>query len=133
MSAATGAFVGDHYGGEFIKEPFRRHGIDYEVCRQPKSDRFRDMLPSHINLPRHDRLIAQIAGLERRVSRAGRGSIDHAPGAHDDIANAAAGVVATLATANSYNSSLDWVSGSGVDARDAWQAARLWDHIRRYG
>ena len=94
------------------------------------------MLPwlnaGHINLPRHDRLIAQIAGLERRVSRAGRDSIDHAPGAHDDLANAVAGVVATLATANSYDS-LDWVSGPGVDARDAWQASRLWDHIRRYG
>src|SRR5262249_40654003 len=29
--------VGDHYGGEFVKEPFRRHGISYEVCNQPKS------------------------------------------------------------------------------------------------
>jgi hypothetical protein len=76
--------VGDHYGGEFVKEPFRKHGISYEVCKQPKSDLFRDMLPllnsGHIILPRHDRLIAQIVGLERRVSRAGRDSIDHAPG-----------------------------------------------------
>ena len=64
--------VGDHYGGEFVKEPFRKHGISYEVCKQPKSDLFRDMLPllnaGHITLPRHDRLIAQIVGLERRVS-----------------------------------------------------------------
>ena len=28
--------VGDHYGGEFVKEPFRRHGISYEVCKQPE-------------------------------------------------------------------------------------------------
>ena len=120
-------------GGEFVKEPFRRHGISYEVCKQPKSDLFRDMLPllnaGHITLPR---LIAQIVGLERRVSRAGRDSIDHAPGAHDDVANAVAGVVAVLTTAKSYDSSLDWVSGPDVDARDAWQAARLWDHIRRH-
>src|SRR5215467_12582606 len=91
--------VGDHYGGEFVREPFRRHGISYEVCKQPKSDLFRDMLPlfnsGHIILPRHDRLIAQIVGLERRVSRAGRDSIDHAPGAHDDIANAVAGAIAS--------------------------------------
>ena len=103
----------------------------------PKSDLFRDMLPllnaGHITLPRHDRLIAQIVGLERRVSRAGRDSIDHAPGAHDDLANAVAGVVAVLTTAKSYDSSLDWVSGPDADARDAWQSARLWDHIRRYG
>ncbi len=75
--------VGDRYGGEFVKEPFRRHSLSYEVCKQPKSDLFRDMLPllnsGHIILPRHDRLISQIVGLERRVSRAGRDSIDHAP------------------------------------------------------
>jgi hypothetical protein len=87
-------------GGEFVKEPFRKNGISYEVCNQPKSDLFRDMLPllnsGHISLPRHDRLIAQIVGLERRVSRAGRDSIDHAPGGHDDIANAVSGVVGAI-------------------------------------
>ena len=59
-----GKVVGDHYGGEFVKEPFRKHGISYEVCNQLKSDLFRDMLPllnsRYIPLPRHDRLIAQI-------------------------------------------------------------------------
>jgi hypothetical protein len=34
------------------------------------------------------RLVAQIVGLERRTARGGRDSIDHAPGAHDDVANA---------------------------------------------
>jgi hypothetical protein len=94
--------IGDHYGGEFVKEPFRKNGISYELCKRPKSDLFRDMLPllnsGHISLPRHDRLIAQIVGLERRVSRAGRDSIDHAPGAHDDIANAVSGVVGAVAS-----------------------------------
>jgi hypothetical protein len=87
--------IGDHYGGEFVKEPFRKHGISYEVCKQPKSDLFRDLLPllnsGGITLPKHDRLIAQIVGLERRVSRSGKDSIDHAPGGHDDLANAVAG------------------------------------------
>src|SRR5262245_64495887 len=32
-------------------------------------------------------------GLERRTSRGGRDSIDHAPGGHDDLANAAAGAI----------------------------------------
>jgi hypothetical protein len=39
----------------------------------------------------------QLLGLERRTARGGRDSIDHAPGAHDDIANAAAGAL-TLAS-----------------------------------
>jgi hypothetical protein len=99
--------VGDHYGGEFVKEPFRKHGISYEVSKQPKSDLFRDMLPllnsGRIVLPRHDRLIAQFVGLERRVSRAGRDSIDHAPGAHDDIANAVSGVVGAISGVGAFN------------------------------
>jgi hypothetical protein len=110
--------VGDHYGGEFVKEPFRKHGISYEVCKQPKSDLFRDMLPllnsGRITLPRHDRLIAQIVGLERRVSRAGRDSIDHAPGGHDDIANAVSGVIGAI-------------SGVGVFNFEFWHDDRVWN------
>ena len=71
LTGCPGARLGDHYDGEFVKEPFRRHGISYEVCKQPKSDLFRDMLPllnaGHITLPRHDRLIAQIVGLESQA------------------------------------------------------------------
>jgi hypothetical protein len=67
-----------------------------------KRSGFWNLLPllnsGRISLPRHDRLVAQIVGLERRVSRAGRDSIDHAPGAHDDIANAVSGVVAAIAS-----------------------------------
>jgi hypothetical protein len=37
--------------------------------------------------------VNQIAGLERRTSRGGKDSIDHSPGAHDDLANVVAGVV----------------------------------------
>jgi hypothetical protein len=39
------------------------------------------------------RLATQLLGLERRTARGGRDSIDHASGAHDDLANAAAGVL----------------------------------------
>ena len=41
----------------------------------------------------NQRLVAQLLNLERRTSRAGRDSIDHAPRAHDDMANAAAGAL----------------------------------------
>ena len=41
-------------------------------------------------------LFAQLIGLERKTARSGRDSIDHAPGAHDDIANCVSGVL-TLA------------------------------------
>jgi hypothetical protein len=40
------------------------------------------------------RMLAQLVGLERRVTRgAGKDIIDHAPGAHDDLINCAAGAL----------------------------------------
>jgi hypothetical protein len=115
--------VGDHYGGEFVKEPFRKHGISYELCKQPKSDLYRDLLPSlnsgQIVLPRHDRLVAQICGLERRTGRSGKDSIDHAPNGHDDLANAVAGAAAATRSKYRYDSSLDWVAGPDYGKSDA--------------
>ncbi len=88
---------GDRYGGEFSRELFRKFGITYDVSAKPKSDLYRDVLPlinsGRIELLDHPKLISQIIGLECRTARSGRDSIDHAPGAHDDLANAVAGAL----------------------------------------
>jgi hypothetical protein len=66
-----------------------------------KSDIYRDMLlllnSRKCELLDNRRLISQLHGLERRTARCGRDSIDHGPGAHDDIANAVAGVLVLAA------------------------------------
>ena len=89
--------VGDRYAGEWPRERFKRAGIQYLAAAAPKNDLYRDMLPTlnsgQIELLDQVKLVNQICGLERRTARGGRDSIDHAPHAHDDIANAAAGVV----------------------------------------
>jgi hypothetical protein len=88
--------TGDRYGGEWPRERFRTYGIGYEVAEKSKSDFYRDLLPvlnsGRLELLDHPRLVNQLCGLERRTSRAGKDSIDHAPGTHDDIANSVAGV-----------------------------------------
>jgi hypothetical protein len=93
---------GDRYAGEFPRELFRKRGITYDVSEKPKSDLFRDLLPllnaGCIMLPKSERLISQLCGLERRVSRAGKDSIDHGPGGHDDLANAVAGCADLVAS-----------------------------------
>ena len=86
---------GDRYAGEFPRELFRKRGIQYECAEKPKSDLFRDLLPllnsGRIVLPKSERLVNQLCGLERRIARSGKDSIDHGPGAHDDLANSVAG------------------------------------------
>ncbi len=93
--------VGDRYAGEWPREAFRRHGIAYEVADTPRSDLYRDLLPlitsQQVALLDHPRLVTQLCSLERRTGRAGRDTIDHPPGAHDDLANAAAGALVLAA------------------------------------
>lgn len=104
---------GDRFGGEWTRQRFKEHGINYEAVTKLKSDLYRDML-SAINSQQLDllddtRLIGQIVGLERRTARGGRDIIDHAPGAHDDVANAVAGVAAELASAKKFLRHSSWV------------------------
>jgi len=93
--------TGDRYAGEWPRERFREHGIDYEPAERPKSDLYRDFLPilnsGRAELLDHVRLSAQLVSLERRTARGSRDSIDHPPGAHDDVANATAGVLVQVA------------------------------------
>jgi hypothetical protein len=97
------AVSGDRFGGEWPRERFRAFGIDYQVGVKPKSDLYRDLLPllnsGGIELLDAPRLAAQLCGLERRVSRAGKDSIDHAPGGHDDLANSVAGAASLVCEA----------------------------------
>jgi hypothetical protein len=86
---------GDRYAGSWPAESFLAHGITYVPSAKPKSDIYRDLLPllnsGRVDLLDHEKLVTQLCSLERRTSRGGRDSIDHAPGAHDDVANAVAG------------------------------------------
>ena len=88
---------GDRYAGEWPREQFVKRGVKYQPAEDPKGILYLNLLP-HINsgkvrLLGNKRLITQLIGLERRTSRAGRDSIDHAPGGHDDVANAVAGAL----------------------------------------
>lgn len=89
--------VGDRYGGEFPRELFRRHGIRYDASEWTKSDLYREIVAPvnacRVELLDLPTLTAQLAGLERRVARGGKDSIDHAPGGRDDVANAAVGAL----------------------------------------
>lgn len=89
--------TGDRYAGEWPRERFSVHGIRYVPSERTKSDIYRELLPAvnaaKVELLDVQRLHAQLVGLERRVARGGKDSVDHPPGGHDDLANAAAGAL----------------------------------------
>jgi hypothetical protein len=96
-SYGLGIVTGDRYAGEWPRERFAEHGIQYRASLQSKSEIYLAALPllnsGRVELLDHPRMVAQFCGLERRTARGGRDSVDHAPGAHDDIANAVAGAL----------------------------------------
>ena len=88
---------GDRYAGCWPVERFQVHGIRYETSDRPKSLIYTDSLPllnsRAVELLDIPRLANQLCDLERRTTRGGRDSIDHPPGGHDDLANAAMGAL----------------------------------------
>ncbi|SDU29261.1 hypothetical protein [Halopseudomonas salegens] len=106
--------TGDAYAGEWPREQFRKHGIQYDKSSRNRSELYRDLLPllnsGQVELPPLPVLHQQLVGLERRTSRGGRDSIDHAPGGHDDLANAVAGCAVHIGTRNTYDLSA-WADG----------------------
>jgi len=93
--------TGDKYAGSWPADEFQKHGIKYVPAGKPKSDLYVDSLAAfnsgRVELPPDDKLVNQLINLERRTSRAGKDSIDHAVGSHDDRANVVCGAVATKA------------------------------------
>jgi hypothetical protein len=92
--------IGDRWGGEWVRQEFRKAGLHYEVSEHTKSELYLSLVPllnaGAADLLDNPRLITQLVSLERRTSRGGRDAIDHPPGAHDDIANAVAGALVSV-------------------------------------
>ena len=99
--------VGDAYSGEFVRELFRKNGIDYKINDELSdkktctSQYFASFLPilnsKRCELLDNKRLVQQLAALERRPSRVGaRDVIGHPAGGHDDVACVVAGLMSRL-------------------------------------
>ncbi len=84
--------VGDRYAGETFRRDFEGHGISYELSSLTASQLYEALEPkinaAEVELLDHNKLQEQLLGLVYRGSK-----IDHLPGEHDDLANAAAGAL----------------------------------------
>jgi hypothetical protein len=105
-SYALSTVHGDRYAGEWPREQFSKYGVHYKTSDKPKSAIYGELLPlinsGKVELLDNELLTRQLLNLERRTSRAGKDSIDHPPGAHDDIANAAAGALVYLTDTSDF-------------------------------
>jgi hypothetical protein len=120
----------DRYAAEFVVEGFREHQITLEHSLKPKSQIYSEFLPllnsKTCDLLDNPRLRTQLIGLERRVARSGKDSIDHSPGGHDDVANAVAGVLTSMGVRKyKYQADLSWVGTIDTTTDQSPAAQRL--------
>lgn len=117
--------TGDRYGSHWVSDAFQREGVHYVHSEAPKSEIYGEFLPmlnsGRVDLLDHKKLRAQLLGLERRTARSGKDSIDHAPGAHDDVVNAVAGVLHGLLASTSHAQDYGFF-GSGATS----ESGRYW-------
>jgi hypothetical protein len=87
--------VGDSFAAEWVSATFAEVGARYERCPIAKSQLYLESVPlfnrSAISVPDHAILLRELRGLERRVHRSGKDSVDHGSHGHDDHANALVG------------------------------------------
>jgi hypothetical protein len=86
--------VADQYGAELSRVLYGDAGVTLIASDHARSDVYLRLLPllttGRIELPPDQMLRTEMLGLERRTSRSGKDTVDHRPGAHDDLANAVA-------------------------------------------
>jgi hypothetical protein len=89
--------ISDRFSREWVKTEFEKYGVRVKFSPKSVSELYLDFLPlvtsRAVELLDNRRLIGQLGNLERRVRSGGRDLVTHFPGQHDDIGNAAAGVL----------------------------------------
>jgi hypothetical protein len=125
---------GDRYGGEFPREQFRSHGINYEIAKKNRSELYLALVAfvngARVEIPDDPALLRELRGLERRRGPSGRDRVDHVPNAHDDRANALAGVANLILARRrgvSIEECLEMMEASHLD--DDGDDDRLWKRL----
>jgi hypothetical protein len=100
--------TGDKYAAAWTVDAFAKCGVKYEHAEQDRSALYLNALPlftaARTRLLDNKRLVAQFGALERRTSPVGKDRVDHGPGGHDDLCNAAAGALVLAVS----NPAIDW-------------------------
>ena len=92
---------GDRYAGDWPRQGFGVHGVDYQfTALTPKVIIYLNLLPMlnsrRVELLELATITGQLCSLERQTGR-GRDIIDHPAGGHDDIINAVGGALVAAA------------------------------------
>ncbi len=134
-----GSVTGDSYAAQWVAGAWLNCGVHYIRSELPKSQIYLEVIPLFarglVRLPNHPKLLREFRLLERHTHRSGKDTVDHPRSAHDDFANACAGVLHTLS--NYLGFSLErMLSDSDDDDPSGSRAFRLMrfrQHLAAHG
>jgi hypothetical protein len=130
--------VGDRYAAQWVVDAFAKVGIRYVHSERDRSAIYLDALPlftaGKVRLLDNKRLVSQFSSLERRTSSIGKDRVDHGPGGHDDLCNAAAGAM-VLAAAPAYEAPMPQFGtyGRSVESNFLGQSGGAGNNFSAYG
>jgi hypothetical protein len=89
--------TGDNYAGNFVPASFAKHGIAYHPAKLSASELYIAALPAFTSgslalLDQAD-VVTQLVNLRRKIGSAGKETVLHMRGQHDDLANALCGLI----------------------------------------
>ena len=95
--------IADNYGAELMSSMFSSYGVRLIPSPRSRTEIYLEALVllnvGNLELLANDRMVQQFVSLQRRVSRGqGHEIIDHPPGGHEDLANAVAGALVSVAS-----------------------------------
>jgi hypothetical protein len=86
--------LADQYAAEFSRSVYRSAGVQLLDAPVNRSESYLHLLPlftqAKIEIPDDQTLRVELLGLERKVGKSGKDSVDHRPGSHDDVSNSVA-------------------------------------------
>jgi len=89
--------TGDNYAGNFVPASFAKHGVGYQPSKLSASELYIAALPAFTSgslaLLDQDDVVTQLVNLRRKIGSAGKETVLHMRGQHDDMANALCGLI----------------------------------------
>jgi hypothetical protein len=106
--------VADVYAAGWPISAFAKHGITLTHASLSKSEIYVHVVPlftsGRVRLLNNQRMVDQLFALRRKVSPNGREIVDHPRNQHDDLANAACGVLCRLSPSGPASSADNWLT-----------------------
>jgi Phage Terminase len=115
---------GDNYGARWVAQYWRECGLAFELSPWTRSEIYLEVMALFarrvVRLPDHARMLRELRLLERTTGNAGKDTVNHGRGGHDDFCNVACGVLRLLAARQAAEAEVPFVAAGFYGKHGGW-------------